>query len=205
MGLGFPENSPDNIESPIITAVNSGILDTPVVTLFFKSQGPYSTSNAGGVITYGALDTVNCDRNIVYEPLASPNKFEIFLTKAALGSREFSGNWNTSIDTTMEILTAPRSIVQAFAQELGADYNTLLNYYTIDCGIKFNLNLTIGNTVYTLTEKEMTTKYSSDTCLFALGDVYDDKWTLGATWFMGFCNIFDYSNQRIGFASVIGS
>ena len=203
MGLGFTAENPDGVDSPIITAVKSGILDYPVVTLFFRGVGYFEISDKGGVATFGAVDTVNCDRNVIYEPSTDPNKFQISLKKASLGSSQFSGNWNAVLTTNYIVLIAPQQIVEAFAKEVNA--TSYDGTYYIDCNTKLNLELTIGNTVYTLTEKQMLVSDDEGGCLFALYPSTDDTWALGDPWLQGFCNILDYGNKRIGFANITSS
>ena len=199
MGLGFTAENPDGVDSPIITAVKSGILDYPVVTLFFRHIPLYNSTTNGGVITYGAVDTVNCDRNIVYEPLANPNKFEISIKGASLGSSQFSGNWSALIDSTYFSIVTPSYISDAFAKEVNATAKSGL--YFVDCNVKFNVQITIGTTAYTLTEKTMVVNAGSFGCYLALYTNNDEAWVLGIPWIESFCNVLDYGNKRVGFAT----
>ena len=199
IGLGLTAEN-DVIDSPIVTAIKAGILDYPIVTIFLKSLGGSSIGN-GGMITYGAIDTVNCDRNIIYEPLTTPDSFKINVKSTTLGSSQFSGNWETIIDTGSSILLGPESIVNAFAKEVNASYDFYYDLYTIDCDAQFNLDLTIGSTVYTLTEKQMVSSFEG-TCFFGLLSLDTDTWVLGSPWFSTVCNILDYGNKRIGFANI---
>ena len=204
ISLGFSAQNSDGVDTPIITAINSGILDNPVVTILLRNQKTSVQNKNDGVITYGAIDTVNCDRNIIYEPLRDPNIFEVTLKAASLGSTQFSDGWNARIDTTSAFIMANQSIVEAFAKEVNATTNAEYGTYSVDCDAKFKFNLTIGSTVYTLTEQEMAINYDG-TCIFGLAIVDDPSWILGYPWFRTVCNIFDYGNKRMGFASVKNS
>lgn len=80
-----------------------------------------------------------------------------------------------------------------------------LGYYSIDCGAVFNIDLTIGGTNYTLTEKEMVVNNGNNICIFSVDNAAQNKWTFGTLWFRAYCNILDYSNKRPGFEKVINS
>jgi len=205
MGLGIATGNPEEIDSPITNAINSGILDNPVVTIFLNGQGPISGSNNGGVITFGAVDTVNCDHNVIYESLSNPNYFEVSLKAASLGSNQFTGGWGAVVDTGTAFIAAPPEITVAFANEINATYDDNSGVYTVDCNVKFNMNLTIGSTVYTLTEKTMVLNYDESNCLFALFPIASETWIFGYPWFRTVCNVLDYGNKRVGFANIISS
>ena len=201
MGLGFSSNNPEKVDSPIVTAVESGILDHPVVTIFMRK--PYSTSTNNGVITYGAVDKVNCDHNVVYEPLTNSTSFQIAIKKAAFGSQEFSGDWTARIASTNTYLRGPKTVVNALAKEVQAVYDNVDGVYIVNCGAKLNLNLTIGTTVYSLTESTLIMGYYDNTCVFRILPASDDTWTLGVTWFQSFCTVLDYKNKKTGFSKII--
>ena len=84
MGLGFTATNPDGIDPPIITAIKSGILDSPVVTIFLKNDEAGSSNGNCRVITYGTVDTMNCDRNIVYGPSTNPDEFQVSVSGTSL-------------------------------------------------------------------------------------------------------------------------
>ena len=203
IGLGFTEQSTDLIDSPIMTAIKAGILDNPIITVFLKGQEGNSSSNSG-TITYGALDTANCDSNVVYEPLGLPNVFSANISSTSLGSKKFFGNWPALVESGSSTLMGPSYVVDAFAKEINATYNSQYYFYTVDCNVKFSLNLTIGDTMYTLTEKQMVTHYDN-MCVFELIPFGSNIWTLGKQWFEVVCNVLDYGNKRIGFTKVISS
>ena len=203
MSLGFAAQNDDGVDPPIITAINAGILDSPVVTIFLKSPRKSPQTTNFGVITYGAVDTVNCDRNVIYESIAEPNKFIILLQNVSLGATQFADKWLAHIDTTSPFMMASQYYVDAFTKEVNAVFSSNYNTYVIDCNAKFNFNFVIGSRVYTLTEKEMIIEYGNNVCLFAMLPVDDPSWVLGYPWFRAYCNILDYSNKRVGFANII--
>ena len=203
LGFGFTATNPDGIDPPIINAINSGILDSPVVTMFLKSQEPDFPSSNSGLITYGAIDTVNCDRNVVYEPLTN-NNFEIVLQNITLESNQSYGRWPAVIESGTRYIVMPVPIIEIVLQKLHATYNNSYGMFTIDCNAKFDFSFTVGSTSYSVTEKHMVTKYQG-VCLLEVTGIQAHVWILGTPWFKAVCNVLDYGNKRIGFANIISS
>ena len=101
------------------------------------------------------------------------------------------------------MILGPDSVIDAFAKEVNAVYDNVDEVYIVNCNAKFSMNLTIGGTVYTLTEKQLILDYYDNTCAFQLNKFGLDEWNLGLPWFRTFCNILDYGNKRVGFSKII--
>jgi len=201
IGLGTITDMP-NVDSPIITAIKSGILDNPVVTLHLKHVGRYNQSDNGGSITYGALDTVNCDPSVAYEPIRDPHYFQFYLKKVSLGSTEFSGNWNTFLALNSIGIAAPNYIVDALAKEINA---TRPGGNYVDCNVTFSFSLVIESTTYTMTEKELVEHNDYGSCSLNIYGSGSEVWTLGSPWLTTVCTVLDYGKNRVGFAKIISS
>ena len=201
LGLGLIDKLMDKVDPPIITAIKSGILDNPIVSIFYDHEEIHSSSNAAGVITFGALDTVNCDRNVIYGP-ATENMNLILIEQTVVGDEQFSQDWTASIEPSLNVLSFPSSIRDAIIRKTNA--TNAYSDYNVDCNTKISLNLTIEHTVFTLTEKELIKKFGDNFCILDIGsDAYGP--VLGSPWIEAVCNIFDYGSNRLGFAKVISS
>ena len=96
----------------------------------------------------------------------------------------------------------PLDVANAFAKEINATNSGL---YFVDCNVKFNFNITIGTTVYTLTEEKMIIYDDFLGCFLSLVSTIDDTWILGTPWMGSVCSVLDYGNKRVGFATPIAS
>ncbi|KAI6230658.1 Peptidase A1 domain-containing protein [Aphelenchoides fujianensis] len=67
LGLGWPSIAEDG-ETPVFQNMIPQ-LDAPIFNLWLDRHVKPSKGNAGGQITFGALDTTNCDAPLVYSPL----------------------------------------------------------------------------------------------------------------------------------------
>ncbi|KAK5964415.1 Eukaryotic aspartyl protease [Trichostrongylus colubriformis] len=70
LGLAFKSIAVDGVTPPFMHAVELGLVDQPVFTVFMKHVGEQVNVN-GGVYTYGGIDTTNCGGVIAYERLSS--------------------------------------------------------------------------------------------------------------------------------------
>ncbi|PIO73398.1 eukaryotic aspartyl protease [Teladorsagia circumcincta] len=70
LGLAFKSIAVDGVTPPFIEAIQQGLVDEPVFTVFMKHVGDQVNVD-GGVFTYGGIDTTNCGRIIAWERLSS--------------------------------------------------------------------------------------------------------------------------------------
>ena len=80
MGLAFTSLAVDYVTPPLINAINQGLLDQPLFTVWLEHRGVLNAAS-GGVFTYGAIDTTNCGPLIAYEPLSSATYFQFKVIK----------------------------------------------------------------------------------------------------------------------------
>ncbi|KAI6241890.1 Peptidase A1 domain-containing protein [Aphelenchoides fujianensis] len=66
LGLGWPSLAVDQVTPPIQGLLQ--LLDQPLFTIWLDFQ-PESIGGAGGLITYGALDSTDCNEPLVYTPI----------------------------------------------------------------------------------------------------------------------------------------
>lgn len=200
MGLGFKGR--DGFDTSIATAIKSGILDKPLVTFFLRYRQSGSTINNDGVITFGAVDTTNCDRNVHYVPLLESSLMYFNFQGISTGSVSFNDNYKARLNIGDNKIFAPSKIVQALATEVNATMNSY--EWVIDCNAKFNINFTINGTIITLNQDALVLYHKiTKRCSFAMIGYDGGAWSFGNSWFAGVCNVFDYSNHRVGFSKII--
>ncbi|TKR70231.1 hypothetical protein L596_022280 [Steinernema carpocapsae] len=57
VGLAFQSIAVDNVVPPVINAINQGILDASVFTIWMEDRGD-SNNVQGDIFTYGGIDTL---------------------------------------------------------------------------------------------------------------------------------------------------
>uniref|UniRef100_A0A0K0DWM9 Peptidase A1 domain-containing protein n=1 Tax=Strongyloides stercoralis TaxID=6248 RepID=A0A0K0DWM9_STRER len=208
LGLAFPSISVDNVLPPIFLANNQGLLDSPIFTVYLKHKG-LVVEQQGGVFTYGGIDTTNCGPVIAYQKLTSATYWEFKMESISFGTTSFNKGWNVISDTGTSLLGAPTMIADSIAKMIGAEYNALIGGYTLNCETKFpDLKLVIGNITYSISSDKLIDDVGIGygQCLFGIFGMDISmglSFILGDPFIQSYCNIYDFGNQRIGFASPI--
>uniref|UniRef100_A0A8R1HZZ8 Peptidase A1 domain-containing protein n=1 Tax=Caenorhabditis japonica TaxID=281687 RepID=A0A8R1HZZ8_CAEJA len=205
LGLAFTSLAVDHVVPPLINAINQGLLDQPLFTVWLEHKG--SANNVGGgVFTYGAIDTTNCGPVIGYQPLSSATYYQFVATAFKLGSYSISKRYQVISDTGTSFLGGPNSVVSKLAEALGATYHKDDETYYLPCATnKGTLDITIGDIAYPIDPVNYIVDVGmGDTCVFAAFPFnnfgFGPAWILGDPFIREYCNIYDIGGQRMGFA-----
>jgi cathepsin D len=133
--------------------------------------------------------------------------WQIDMDGAKIGSFS-TGATNAIVDSGTSLITGPSSDIEAIANAIGAT-KTLVGQYTVDCD-KVNsipdITWTIDGKDYTVAGSKLVIQ-SSSMCLFAMMGMDfpapGPQWILGDVFMREFYTIFDYENQKVGFAKAI--
>nr|CDJ96187.1 Propeptide and Peptidase A1 domain containing protein [Haemonchus contortus] len=204
LGLAFTTIAVDGVTPVFINAVEQGLVDQPIFTVFLEHVGAQDNVY-GGVYTYGGLDTTNCGPVLAYQPLSSATYFQFKLDAAASSTYSSSKGWQVISDTGTSLLAAPTSIASSIADANGATYDAENEVYFIDCNAKPSLDLTIGGNKYTITAANLVIPSGDGRCLLAIFGMnnfgFGPAWILGDPFIRQYCNVYDVGQQQIGFAN----
>ncbi|KAJ1374065.1 Inositol hexakisphosphate and diphosphoinositol-pentakisphosphate kinase [Parelaphostrongylus tenuis] len=211
LGLGLPANIIGRVTTPIQNILPR--LDAPLFTFWMDKKPPLTIGNAG-LITFGAVDTINCQPEVSYVPLSSDIHWQFAIESFSIGNFSESKSAQVVSSTGTSWIGAPPQIIEAIVKQTSAIYDLLNKFYTVDCstakaqpdlvfkisGIKYNvppgeyiLDIGVGDGQCVLAFFEI-----------PLGQLEMD-WILGEAWTRTYCNIYDYGQKRIGFAKAYHS
>ncbi|CAJ0582857.1 unnamed protein product, partial [Mesorhabditis spiculigera] len=201
LGLAFTSLAVDGVIPPLINAINQGLLDQPLFTVFLMHDGAKEGAY-GGVYTYGGIDTDNCGPVIAYQPLSSATYYQFKMDAVKSGSYSSTKGWQVISDTGTSFIGAPTGIADGIAKQLGATYDPSEDIYVIDCNAQASVTLTIGGKDYTISSSNMIVPGDNNKCWVALfgWDSFGPAWILGDPFIRQFCNVYDIGHQRVGFA-----
>ncbi|CAI5452489.1 unnamed protein product [Caenorhabditis angaria] len=204
LGLAFTSLAVDGVVPPLINAINQGLLDQPLFTVWLEHRGMLNNVG-GGVFTYGAVDTTNCGSVIGYQPLSSATYYQFKVAGFALGSYSSNSAVDVISDTGTSFLGGPQTVVDGLATAAGATYDSSYELYFIDCdATPGSLDITIGSTKYSIQPVNYIVKVDENLCVFGAFAFdfggYGPSWILGDPFIRQYCNIYDIGNQRMGFA-----
>ncbi|KAH7666447.1 ASP-1 protein, partial [Aphelenchoides avenae] len=177
---------------------------------------PKPSASYPGVITFGGLNTKNCDANWVWTPLkyTEPGKYKYWqftLQSFSVGSQNIRVNDVCISDTGTSWINAPSYVVQQVATATNADYQFKDDIYTVDCDTQglpdFSFTTASGSTV-TISSDTYLLKIDAKKNICAI-EVYAtpfmDGWLVGDTLMRAYCHAYDVGQKRIGFAKSIHS
>uniref|UniRef100_A0A0K0DNS9 Peptidase A1 domain-containing protein n=1 Tax=Angiostrongylus cantonensis TaxID=6313 RepID=A0A0K0DNS9_ANGCA len=168
-----------------------------------------SHGGSNGLITFGAIDTVNCDSDIHYVPLSAEKYWEFTIEDFSLGSFSTRRANKAISDISTSWIGAPFFVVEEVVSQTGATYNTEYQFYSVDCSTMMtqpDLKFTINGVEYNVPSKQyvIDIEIGDGKCALALFEVDAGnagyEWILGAPWIRTYCNIYDVGQKRVGFA-----
>ncbi|KAE9417838.1 hypothetical protein Angca_010219, partial [Angiostrongylus cantonensis] len=208
LGLGWPTITVGKVTSPLQNILLN--LDAPLFTVWMdkKVRSARKFGNAG-LITFGAIDTSNCQSEINYVPLSKEAYWQFPIEGFSIGS--FSQNKSEQVvsDTGTSWIGAPTEIIEAVVNQTGANYDSMNKFYTISCSTmktQPDLSFTINFVKYSIPSKEyvLDIGIGDGQCVLAFFEIPSGSmtmdWILGEAWIRTYCNIYDFGQNRIGFA-----
>ncbi|WKY14007.1 hypothetical protein Q1695_004666 [Nippostrongylus brasiliensis] len=208
-GLGWPIAGA--VAAPMQNVINA--LDSPLFTIWMnRIIYPVSRGQSAGVITYGAVDNINCRPYWVYVPMTRPSMWEVPLQGFRIGSYSITGSYKVLVDSGSSRMGVPNSVLNAIVQQTSARWNNQHNGHTVNCAtIRTQpiIHYSIEGIDYTLPSDQyvVDTNMGNNECLLAFygttGLGLYTEWILGMPWFRAYCNLFDFGNRRVGFSVAI--
>uniref|UniRef100_A0A158P8I3 Peptidase A1 domain-containing protein n=1 Tax=Angiostrongylus cantonensis TaxID=6313 RepID=A0A158P8I3_ANGCA len=206
LGLGWPTITVGKVTSPLQNILSN--LDAPLFTVWMDKKDLTKVGNAG-LITFGAIDTSNCQSEINYVPLSKEGYWQFPIEGFSIGS--FSQNKSEQVvsDTGSSWIGAPTKAIEVIVNQTGALYDSLNKFYTVDCSTtktQPNLVLTINSVKYNIPPEEyvLDIGVGEGQCVLAFYEILSESlamdWILGEAWIRTYCNIHDFGQKRIGFA-----
>ncbi|EYC10285.1 hypothetical protein Y032_0056g2660 [Ancylostoma ceylanicum] len=204
LGLAFTELAVADAVPPLINAINKGLLDEPIFTVWLARRGPQD-GVPGGVFTYGGLDKDNCGDVIAYEPLTTATYFQFKLKAIGVGKSKTRKPYQAISDTGTSFIGGPRAETDRLAKAIGAKYDKEYDTYAIACDAKpLNLDVYIGKKKYPIKYHNYIIDAGDETCILTMYPMSSGgigpAWILGDPFLRQYCNIHDMRGKQIGFA-----
>uniref|UniRef100_A0A0K0DFK4 Peptidase A1 domain-containing protein n=1 Tax=Angiostrongylus cantonensis TaxID=6313 RepID=A0A0K0DFK4_ANGCA len=206
-GLGWPVVASGEVTPPMQNILPN--LDAPLFTIWMDRRAASKAAGSPGLITYGAIDTTNCQSGVNYVPLSSEAYWQFNIEGFSVGSFSESRSGQVSADTSMSWIGAPGYIVDAVVSQTGAQFDIMYGFFKVDCSTmktQPDLVFSINGFKYNIPPKEYLFDYGIEKgqCVLGLYSTnsggFGTTWTFGNPWLRTFCNIFDIGGKRIGFA-----
>jgi len=206
MGLGWPALAVDNVVPPMQNLVPS--LTKPLFTVWMDRKVAISMGGSGGLITYGDLDTTNCDATFNYVTLSSKTYWQFAVDSFTVGTYSIAKSQQVISDTGTSWLGGPQAGINDIVQATNAQYDAVDGLYTVPCSATGlpDIVFTIGGMKYNIPQAEyvLDLELGNGNCAVTAFDFdfggFGPQWILGDTFIRTYCNVYDIGQGRIGFS-----
>jgi len=144
LGLAFAAASADGAKPIFQEAVDQGLVDKPIFSMWMKNEVPGNVDPSAGMITWGGLDTTNCDPNVMYVPLTAEDVWRFSVSSVEIGKYKQTGPFSAAFDTATVLTIVPDAVMQDIATATGATFDFNYGVYQVDCNTKFTWFMYLG-------------------------------------------------------------
>mmetsp|Transcript_3079 Transcript_3079/g.4889 ORF Transcript_3079/g.4889 Transcript_3079/m.4889 type:complete len:417 (-) Transcript_3079:132-1382(-) len=197
LGLGFEKLSLGGANTVFKNAIDQKVVSQPVFSFALGD-------NKDGELTLGGYDDSKFKGEITWVNLSEANYWRINIENISVGSVS-SGATNGIVDSGTSLITGPSAKIAHIAHSVGAKKD-FMGQYHFPCskvGDVPDLEFTIDGKAWTVPGEDLVIQ-AEGTCLFALMAMDmpppAPQWILGDVFMRQYYTIFDYGNERVGFA-----
>lgn len=203
LGLAFPSISFDGAPSVFENAVQQGLVEQPIFSMYLGDYAP-------GEITFGGYDPSKFEGNLTFFDIEASGFWQIVLDEITVEDvGYFQGPLQAIVDSGTSLLTGPSSQVDQIASAIGASSDpSSFSGYVIDCGAQLPDHIfTIGGINYTVPGSSLVFPVGQNYCALAISG--SDLPHLGQLWILGdvfmreYYTVFNYGDRTIGFAKAV--
>ena len=208
LGLGFDTISVNGITPPWYNLMAQGLVKEKVFS-FWLSKTPSLTE--GGELTLGGYNTKRFTGDIHYAPVTVQAYWQIKMDNFKMGATSFcnASGCKAIVDSGTSLMTGPTSAVKEINKMLGC--KTVLMECMWDACPEFStlptVEITVNGKVLPLSPKEYILDVNGQCISGFMG--MDIPEPMGPLWILGdvlmekYYTIFDYGNNRVGFALAV--
>jgi len=205
MGLYVDPNTPE-VKPVFKSAVDSGVVDQPIFTIWLQNKGNSAAGSNGGQITFGSVDEEHCSPDIFYTSVNGDYYWKFSIDGVAVNDLKTMQSWNAISDSGSQINYIPSSVLYDLSRFTGATYDFNTGLYIVDCGAKFTWSILIGDKQLDTDETTGIIKFD-DTCYLGFESWENDfgfDVVLGDLFIRSWCQTYDLTG-KIGFAKSTSS
>lgn len=213
LGLAFDELAvcdfpyvPDCVQTPFSRMIDMGMLDAPMFAFYLGTlKNNVDPVGYAGELTLGGVDDKYYTGDIAWVPLKSADYWRIDMDSITVNGNDVTDPSSrvAIVDSGTSLLVGPVDAVSNIASSLNATANFAGEYF-VDCDATLpTMVVTIAGAAYEFEGSDLILE-SGGQCLLLLMSIdltgTGVDWILGDVFMRKYYSVFDYSNQRVGFA-----
>ncbi|KAI6181852.1 putative aspartic protease [Aphelenchoides besseyi] len=205
LGLGYPKSEFEDAVPVIQHAVDLGVLDESVFTIWLQKEGAQSADKTAGALTFGGHDIGHCNSNITYSPLISKVVWWFDVVGVSANDKKITGNFVALASLPTPFILISSDMMADLVAVTNADYDYDYGFYQVDCSVTFSWTVFLNtNSKLELDQSNLLFTYPTGNCYLNFasydGNVMAIDVVLGIPFLEGFCQTYDYGNGQIGFS-----
>ncbi|CAD5213496.1 unnamed protein product [Bursaphelenchus xylophilus] len=202
VGLAFRAISNEGGQPVFLNAVDQGLVDEPVFTVWLTRDKTEKNGGADGLITYGGHDDEHCSSEIHWIPLADKTYWIFEGQGFSANGQETQLTYKAITDTGTEFIVGSPDIILPIVKTLNATYDEKREVYHLPCNSNFTVGFSINGKDYNVEAKNLLVPSPGDTCILTLvpQDIGEIQLILGDPFIREYCQVHDVDKGRVGFA-----
>eukprot|EP00592_Proboscia_alata_P007898 CAMPEP_0194367042 /NCGR_PEP_ID=MMETSP0174-20130528/15148_1 /TAXON_ID=216777 /ORGANISM="Proboscia alata, Strain PI-D3" /LENGTH=348 /DNA_ID=CAMNT_0039142603 /DNA_START=416 /DNA_END=1462 /DNA_ORIENTATION=- len=199
LGLAFPGISIDGTTTVLENAQLQNAIPEPVFSF-------YLGDNSDGELTFGGYDSSKFEGELTWIDVLEPTYWLIPVDTINVGKELLAERTSAVVDSGTSLMTGPSKKVKKYAAAVGAKPNPAGQYF-LDCKDTRSmpdLVFGINGDEYTLEGKDIIIDAGNGQCLLAIMAMDmpppNPQWILGDVFMRKYYTVFDFGNERVGFA-----
>jgi hypothetical protein len=210
LGLGYPGLASSGALPVVSNMIKQGLLDEPLFGVYMTRVE--KDGDVGGEITLGGTDSSKYTGAITWQPVTQQLYWMMKMDGVKVGTTSVmpATGYKVISDTGTSLLAGPSTAISKIASALGGTYQSQYGLYFVDCN-------TSNRTPISLVFQGKSFDISADSYILPLGDGSSNcilgmqafnggtelDWILGDTWIRSWYQIYDFGNNRVGFAKSV--
>ncbi|CAD5225320.1 unnamed protein product [Bursaphelenchus xylophilus] len=202
VGLAFRSISEEGGQPVFLNAVDQGLVDEPVFTVWLTRDTTEKNEGVDGLITYGGHDDEHCSTDIHWIPLAHKSWWIFEGQGFSVNGQETQFTYKAITDTGSGFIYGTADIIAPIANALNAVYDEQSGEYLLPCNSNFTVGFSINGKEYDVEAKNMLVPLSGETCALTVlpSEVGEVQLILGDPFIRQYCQVYDVQEGRVGFA-----
>jgi cathepsin D len=210
LGMGYENIAINKAVPPFQNMVKEKLIEQPLFAFWLNRE---ASAEKGGEITFGGIDPDHYEGNITYAPVTAKGYWQFKVDSMKVGSEDICpGGCQAISDTGTSLIAGPKAAVDKLNKMIGATPMPIGGASLVECENipkMPTLNFVIAGRSFILRPDQYVMKVSQlghTMCLsgFMGIDIPPPRgplWILGDVFIGPYYQIYDYGNNRVGFAT----
>lgn len=216
LGLAFDEIAvcdypyvDDCVPTPFHRSIELGMLDEPVFSFFLGDMKKVGKYGYDGELTIGGTDPAYYTGDITWHNLKAADYWRISIDSISVDGTDYTDSRSrvAIVDSGTSLLTGPSDAVKEIATAMNATAVPITGEYFVDCDADIApMTVTIDGSDYVLEKEDLILEDGGECLLLIMGlDLRGTgvDWILGDVFMRKYYSVFDYQNERVGFAPAV--